>query len=284
MIDRLGGRRRARPYRRIYRPARRRADDRGQNDLVQHDRRDGWPHQHHCTRRKDARLDRRPPPCPQGRRMGAVEAPVAGFVHGCRRGVRSRRRHRLRGDRTTGHLGNGSEPGDRHWRSDPGSGDRRFRQARGDGAGASLYGPYGQYDARRICRRLGVHRFLHERADRGSRKRGRRCSWPAGGGRRSRGGRARLILGQEGGRGEGPRRDLPDGRVRMARIRLRDVRRREWRQSGARGNAASRRQTEISKGRQGPGVRTHLASPAMASAAAVAGRIVDVRRFLESSA
>jgi homoaconitase/3-isopropylmalate dehydratase large subunit len=29
--------------------------------------------------------------------------------------------------------------------------------------------------------------------------------------------------------------------------------------------------------RQGRGVRTHLASPAMAAAAAIAGRIVDVR-------
>jgi 3-isopropylmalate/(R)-2-methylmalate dehydratase large subunit len=32
-------------------------------------------------------------------------------------------------------------------------------------------------------------------------------------------------------------------------------------------------------GRQGPGARTHLASPAMAAAAAVAGRLVDVRTF-----
>jgi 3-isopropylmalate/(R)-2-methylmalate dehydratase large subunit len=32
-------------------------------------------------------------------------------------------------------------------------------------------------------------------------------------------------------------------------------------------------------GRQGPGARTHLASPAMAAAAAVAGHIVDVRRL-----
>jgi 3-isopropylmalate/(R)-2-methylmalate dehydratase large subunit len=32
-------------------------------------------------------------------------------------------------------------------------------------------------------------------------------------------------------------------------------------------------------GRQGRGARTHLASPAMAAAAAVAGRIVDVRSF-----
>jgi len=33
------------------------------------------------------------------------------------------------------------------------------------------------------------------------------------------------------------------------------------------------------EGRQGPGSRTHLASPAMAAAAAVSGRIVDVRRL-----
>jgi 3-isopropylmalate/(R)-2-methylmalate dehydratase large subunit len=30
-------------------------------------------------------------------------------------------------------------------------------------------------------------------------------------------------------------------------------------------------------GRQGPGARTHLASPAMAAAAALRGRLVDVR-------
>jgi 3-isopropylmalate/(R)-2-methylmalate dehydratase large subunit len=34
------------------------------------------------------------------------------------------------------------------------------------------------------------------------------------------------------------------------------------------------------EGRQGRNVRTHLASPAMAAAAAVAGRIVDVRKLL----
>ena len=32
-------------------------------------------------------------------------------------------------------------------------------------------------------------------------------------------------------------------------------------------------------GRQGPGARTHLASPAMAAAAAIAGVIADVRGF-----
>ncbi|WP_419899886.1 3-isopropylmalate dehydratase large subunit [Roseomonas sp. USHLN139] len=36
------------------------------------------------------------------------------------------------------------------------------------------------------------------------------------------------------------------------------------------------------KGRQGPGARTHLMSPAMAAAAAVAGHLADVRDFLEA--
>jgi 3-isopropylmalate/(R)-2-methylmalate dehydratase large subunit len=34
------------------------------------------------------------------------------------------------------------------------------------------------------------------------------------------------------------------------------------------------------EGRQGPGSRTHLASPASVAAAAVSGRIVDVRTML----
>jgi len=33
-------------------------------------------------------------------------------------------------------------------------------------------------------------------------------------------------------------------------------------------------------GRQGPGVRTHLASPSMAAAAALTGHICDVRRLM----
>jgi homoaconitase/3-isopropylmalate dehydratase large subunit len=34
-------------------------------------------------------------------------------------------------------------------------------------------------------------------------------------------------------------------------------------------------------GRQGPGARTHLMSPAMAAAAAVRGRLTDVRSLME---
>ena len=37
-------------------------------------------------------------------------------------------------------------------------------------------------------------------------------------------------------------------------------------------------------GRQGPGSRTHLASPAMAAAAAVTGRVTDVRKLMDGEA
>jgi 3-isopropylmalate/(R)-2-methylmalate dehydratase large subunit len=37
------------------------------------------------------------------------------------------------------------------------------------------------------------------------------------------------------------------------------------------------------EGRQGPGARTHLMSPAMVAAAAVTGRITDVRSLLKGS-
>ena len=67
----------------------------------------------------------------------------------------------------------------------------------------------------------------------------------------------------------------------------------EWREPGcsmclaANGETIPRGQRSVSTsnrnfvGRQGPGARTHLASPAMAAAAAIAGAITDVRRMGE---
>jgi 3-isopropylmalate/(R)-2-methylmalate dehydratase large subunit len=63
----------------------------------------------------------------------------------------------------------------------------------------------------------------------------------------------------------------------------------EWREPGcsmclaANGETIAAGQRSVSTsnrnfvGRQGPGARTHLASPAMAAAAAIAGHITDVR-------
>ena len=56
--------------------------------------------------------------------------------------------------------------------------------------------------------------------------------------------------------------------------------------NGDRGEAGERCVSTTNRNfehRQGPGVRTHLVGPAMAAAAAVAGRIVDVRRLGEGA-
>ena len=56
--------------------------------------------------------------------------------------------------------------------------------------------------------------------------------------------------------------------------------------AGGNGDLASKGERCVStsnrnfENRQGPGVRTHLVSPEMAAAAAIEGRITDVRRFL----
>jgi len=59
--------------------------------------------------------------------------------------------------------------------------------------------------------------------------------------------------------------------------------RRQWRRGEAGERCVSTTNRKL-RGRQGKGVRTHLASPATAAAAAIAGRIVDVRRLVAGAA
>ncbi len=84
---------------------------------------------------------------------------------------------------------------------------------------------------------------------------------------------------KETGRGRGAGPNLPRRRLRMARARLLDVPGDEPRQAAAR--PALRLDLEPQfRGPPGSGAgRTHLMSPAMAAAAAIAGHIADVRDY-----
>ena len=78
---------------------------------------------------------------------------------------------------------------------------------------------------------------------------------------------------------EGLDRIFRDAGSRMGGLRLLDVRRHQWRY-GAAGERCASTTNRNFRGRQGPGARTHLMSPAMVAAAAVTGHLADVRPLL----
>ena len=135
-------------------------------------------------------------------------------------------------------------------------------------AGAPIIGHAG---------RLGLHRFLHQQpAERSARRRGD-CARPQGRARRARLGGAGFGDGQaRGGRRRAwtscSSRPASNGASPAARCVLPPT---------ARSVAPGQRSVSTSNrnfiGRQGPRARTHLASPAMAAAAAISGAIADVR-------
>ncbi len=96
-------------------------------------------------------------------------------------------------------------------------------------------------------------------------------------------GRAGFDAGQGAGRSRRSRPDLHDGRIRVAIGRLLDVPRHEPGPSSTPGERCASTSNRNFEGRQGKGGRTHLVSPAVAAATAIAGtsrrrRILRVER------
>ena len=152
-------------------------------------------------------------------------------------------------------------------------------RAEGRGRGAGVHGPEARHADHVDPDRPRVHRLLHQRADRGPAGRGGRGPRPPRGRRRPRAWSCPAADWSSA-------RPRPRGSTRSsARPGF------EWREAGCsmclamnpdklepgeRCAATSNRNFE---GRQGKGGRTHLVSPAMAAAAAVAGHFVDVRQW-----
>ena len=144
---------------------------------------------------------------------------------------------------------------------------------------ARLHGVEAWHAATGYCDRHGLHRVLHQWAHRGFARGGAGDGGAAGQGGPARDDRAGLGAGAGAGGGGGDRAEADRGRLRLAHGRLLDVPRHEPRPArpGERCASTSNRNFE---GRQGRGGRTHLLSPAMAAAAAITGRLTDVRELM----
>ena len=220
------------------------------------------------------------PYAPEGRDVGRRSRRWRAAAERRRRRLRPRGRDRRHRDQPAGDLGH--QP--RARRSaidgrvpDP-AGRRPIRRGAPRWNRARLHGPRGRAADRRHAGRLGLHRLLHQQPPRAT------CAPPPrsrAAARSRRVSRAWVVPGSETrqarGRGRRARQGLRRGRLRMARARLLDVPGRQWRARWRRGSARSPPPTATSSAARGRGARTHLASPAMAAAAAIAGAIADVR-------
>ena len=220
------------------------------------------------------------PFAPKGAALGRRGRVLAHAAERRRRGVRPRGRARRRRHRADGHLGHqpGGRAADHRPRARPGRRAPIASAAAGMERRARLHGPDARHAARRASRSTASSSAPAPMAA------SRICAppprSPTGAARR----RAGLVvpgsrLVKRAGRGGGARPHLPRRRLRVARRRLLDVRRHERRHSSRRASAAPRPPTAISTAARGQGARTHLMSPAMAAAAAVTGRLTDVRRL-----
>ena len=199
------------------------------HDAVQSQHRDGRP----LGLRGAGR--RRPSP---GSRAGRSRRRARSGTRRSRIGARSRatttrtfdteHTHRLRRARAADHLGHRSEPGGRHHRPRARSGVRPEPPRDRWKARSPIWASRPARRSR-ACRSIACSSApAPMRACPTSRP---PPTWCAGATspRRRRPGGAGLVDGEARGRGQGPRQRVPRRRLRLGRIRLLDVRRRQWR-------------------------------------------------------
>ena len=207
-----GRRRRRRPRRRVRRPGDRGALDGGPHDRLQHDDRGRRPGRHDRARRDDVRLGRRARRDRDPRRVARAAAPTRA------------RRSTARSPSTRARSARRS-PGARRPTWSPAS-PRPCPQPTTDGPRARAAPTWASRPARRSRR----SRWTACSSARARTAASATCASPPRSSRAARSpssvqrdGRAGLGAGQGAGRARGPRRDLPRGRLRLARRGLLDV-------------------------------------------------------------
>ena len=244
--------RRHRSRHRVRRQPRVRAVDGTAHDALQHEHRGRRHRGDRAARRSDVQLSW--PGAGSRRRTcawPAARVAVAPAGERSRRDVRSRRA-RSTSTRSTPLVTWGTRPDMvvpiTGAVPDPGAG-RDDARTRGDGRGRSnTWRSTPGTPMTDVADRSRLHRLVHQRAPRGSARRGARRARPSRQRPRAGDGRARLGAGQGRRRARRARSHLPRGRLRMARAGLLDVPRHEPRHPASRASDRRRPATAISKG------------------------------------
>ena len=188
------------------------------------------------------------PYAPQGALWDAARCRLARARIRSRRTVRPGHRDRSHRSRAAGDLGQHAGSGAARRRTTFPIRARKRNATRrdGDGGGARLHGPQARRPDRGHADRLGLHRLLHQQPAFRPARRCRDRERPQGVSGRARLGCAGLDRSQAAGRSRRSGHDVPRRRLRVARARLLDVSRRQWRHCADAASAAYRPRTATS--------------------------------------
>ena len=220
-----------------------------------------------------------PSPRAAGRGVGARPGTLARPANGRGRNVRPRGRARRRGDSAVRHVGHQPSTERHRRRPGPRPGRGARRTTRVDRARARLHEPRGWHPDSRHRRRPRLRRVVHEWTHRGSARRGEIID-----GQHVAESVSAMVVPGSGLVKQQAEAEGLDAIFTAAGF--------EWRDAGCSmclgmnpdillpGERSASTSNRNFEGRQGPGGRTHLVSPEMAAAAAIAGHFVDVREVM----